>query len=279
MRYRGLLCYAAADIPRNEWFIGELIRYAESEGCSLRLCTSEAGLPAEELPDESPDFVINRSRCEEISRECEEMRAISVYNSAAVTRITNDKYLTDRFLRARGIPTAQTVCVRTGDALPDCTFPVIAKPTDGHGGQGVRLIRSRAGLEAASAEMRRPFLVQEPMVFGWDMRVYVLGGEIYAAMLRTSESDFRSNFSLGGRAECVQPAPEIQQIVRRVQAVLPMTFAGVDILRHPGGGYVVGEIEDAVGCRMLYALTDRDPARDLIRTILRQEAAKNRKDV
>jgi RimK family alpha-L-glutamate ligase len=274
MSLNGLLVYAAEDIPRNTWFIGELTRCAESEGCTLRLCTVHEGFPS----GFAPDFVINRSRCAEISRECEEMRGISVYNSAAVTRITNDKYLTDRFLRAHGIPTAQTCRISPGDPLPQTAFPVVVKPTDGHGGQGVQLVHSLPELEAAARRFQKPFLVQEPMVFGWDMRVYVLGGEIYAAMLRTSESDFRSNFSLGGQAACVQPAPETVSLVQRVQAVLPMTFAGVDILRHPDGHCVIGEIEDAVGCRMLYALTDKNPAQDLIRTILRQETA-NRKDV
>ena len=38
-------------------------------------------------------------------------------------------------------------------------------------------------------------LCDEP---GVDMRVYVLGGEVLAAVRRTSRSDFRSNFKLGG---------------------------------------------------------------------------------
>ena len=49
--------------------------------------------------------------------------------------------------------------------------------------------------------------------------------------------------------------------------MLPLDFAGIDLLRHPAGGYVIGEIEDAVGCRMLYQCGGCDPARDFIRMI------------
>ncbi len=262
----GLLFYDPADVPRNRWFIDTLCQTAEPEGISLRLCLSGADFPA----DAKPRFVLNRSRNAEISAYCEDVLHISVYNSAAVTRITNDKYRTHCFLRAHGLPTAETVLLRQGDGIPDIPLPAVAKPTDGHGGQGVTWIPDKAALDAYCASAPRPFLLQQPMVTGWDMRVYVLGGAVYAAMLRTSACDFRSNFSLGGQVRAVTPDAEALALVQRVQAVLPLDFAGVDLLRHPGGGYVIGEIEDAVGCRMLYAETQLDPVRDYIRCIAAQ---------
>ena len=98
-----------------------------------------------------------------------------------------------------------------------------------------------------------------------------LQGEIYAAMLRTSETDFRSNFSLGGKAARITPDADVTGLIERVQAVLPLNFAGVDLLRHPAGGYVIGEIEDAVGCRMLYQCGGFDPARDYMHSILKNK--------
>lgn len=261
-RLHGLLCYDAADVPRNEWFIGALQRAAEPEGLSLRLCLAGEGFP----PDSRPDFVLNRSRSEKIAELCEESFGIPVFNSRAVTRITNDKYRTHRFLRDAGLPTAETWLVSEGEPLPVLPLPLVAKPADGHGGQGVTWLRDEAALCRYAAEAKRPFLLQEPMVTGWDLRLYVLNGDCYAAVLRTSDADFRSNFSLGGNAAVIQPDKEAVKLLDRVQQLLPMDFAGVDLLRHPDGGYVIGEIEDAVGCRMLYALTDMDPAKDLIHT-------------
>ena len=261
-RLHGLLCYDAADVPRNEWFIGALQRAAEPEGLSLRLCLAGEGFP----PDSRPDFVLNRSRSEKIAELCEESFGIPVFNSRAVTRITNDKYRTHRFLRDAGLPTAETWLVSEGEPLPVLPLPLVAKPADGHGGQGVTWLRDEAALCRYAAEAKRPFLLQEPMVTGWDLRLYVLNGDCYAAVLRTSDADFRSNFSLGGNAAVIQPDKEAVKLLDRVQQLLPLDFAGVDLLRHPDGGYVIGEIEDAVGCRMLYALTDMDPAKDLIHT-------------
>lgn len=259
----GLLFYSAADVPRNQWFISALQRFAEPEGLSLRLCLAEDGFPA----GVRPDFVLNRSRRAEISEICEETLGIPVFNSGDVTRITNDKYRTHCFLRAAGLPTAETWCVSEGEPLPALPLPLVTKPADGHGGRGVTWLADREALAAYAAEADRPFLLQEPMVTGWDTRLYVMNGACIAAVLRTSQTDFRSNFTLGGRAEAVTPDAEALDLLDRVQQILPLDFAGVDLLRHPDGGYVIGEIEDAVGCRMLYELTDTDAAKAHIRTV------------
>lgn len=262
-RKNGFLFYTSADAQRNRWFIRQLCEYAEPEGLSLRLCLAEDGFPAGRIPE----FVINRSRDAAISRYCEEVLSIPVFNSADVTEITNDKYLTHCFLRSHGLPTADTVSVQEDADAEGLKLPLVAKPADGHGGQGVICLRTDAELSRAVQTMQRPFLLQRMMQPGRDLRVYVLNGEIYAAVLRTSEQDFRSNYSLGGRAELYHPDAAVYELVQRVQAVLPLDFAGVDFLWTPDGQYVIGEIEDAVGCRMLYALSGLDPAADLIHMI------------
>ena len=263
IRKNGILLYDRADAERNRWFIQRLCEAAEPEGLSLRLCIREE-LCISEI---SADFLINRSRNAGISRFCEEELRIPVYNSAQVTDITNDKYKTHLFLRAHGLPTADTVLVEDAQFPRSAMPPLVAKPPCGHGGEGVRMLSDLYALKQAEREMPRPLLLQEPVQTGWDPRVYVMGGEIYAAVLRTSDSDFRSNYSLGGSAALMQPDSEMQALVSRVQAALPLDFAGVDFLRRKDGSYVIGEIEDAVGCRMLYALTAFDPAADFIRMI------------
>ena len=158
-------------------------------------------------------------------------------------------------------------------ALPgNLTYPLVAKPADGHGGAGVAWLRDADALAAyaESVQSGERFLIQKPVVTGWDVRLYILGGEIYSAVLRTSDTDFRSNFSLGGHAECIEPDSGMRALVRRILDIMPLDFAGIDLLRSPDGGYILGEIEDAVGCRMLYQLTDKDPARDFIRYIRQQ---------
>ena len=265
----GLLFYTAADVQRNRWFIQRLCEYAEPEGLSLRLCLAEDGFPA----DAQPQFVINRSRDAAISRYSEERLSIPVFNSTDVTALTNDKYRTHCFLRSHGLPTADTVLVRETSDAAGLMPPLVAKPADGHGGQGVTCLRDADALAEAVRTMQRPFLLQPMMQPGRDLRVYVMDGRIYAAVLRTSDGDFRSNFSLGGKAELFAPDAAVCDLVQCVQTVLPLDFAGVDFLWTPDGQYVIGEIEDAVGCRMLYALTNLDPAADLIRMIAKKLSA------
>ena len=276
---QGLLLYTPADAERNRWFITQLCQYAESEGLSLRLCLVESGnpfIPFRQHPDTG--FLINRSRFGTVSEYAERSLHIPCFNSAYVTGITNYKYLTYLEMHCdHGIPMAKTQLINREKPLPELPYPLVAKPEDGHGGEGVALIRNeaellryRADFDAAHPEPTYPFLVQEPVVFGWDVRVYVLFGEIYAAVLRTSETDIRSNFSLGGHAEVIEPDADMRALVQQVLAVMPLDFAGVDILRRADGSYLLGEIEDAVGCRMLYQLTDKDPAKDFIAGVARR---------
>ena len=268
---QGILIYTPEDAARNRWFIGALCRYAEPEGMSLRLVLSDDAQPMNAFSPED-SFLINRSRICKYSSYAEESLQIPCFNSKTVTGITNDKYLTFCFLHGKhGIPMAETKALRPHELLPALQYPVVAKPPDGHGGAGVAWIRNADELRrysaSAAAADANAFLVQEPVVTGWDVRVYVLGGEIYAAVLRTSDSDFRSNFSLGGHAALIEPDAQMRTLVQRVQAVMPLDFAGVDILKRADGSYLIGEIEDAVGCRMLYQLTDKDPARDYMQYI------------
>ena len=273
----GALLYTPEDAERNRWFIGHLCEAAEPEGLSLRLCLSDGGHPARIF---SPDTacLVNRSRIHKYSSYAEDTLHLPCFNSARVTGITNPKFLTYCFLHGKhGIPMAKTLQMSRYIPRAALSFPLVAKPADGHGGAGVSWIENEAALERYAADFYQahpeptvPFLVQEPMVTGWDVRIYVLGNEIYDAVLRTSDTDFRSNFSLGGQARRIRPDTEMRALVSRICALLPLDFAGVDLLRHPQGGYVLGEIEDAVGCRMLYQLTDRDPVRDYAQYLSRK---------
>lgn len=270
----GILLYTPEDAKRNRWFIEQLCTYAESENLSLRLCLTDSP-ETHKLVMQDADFIVNRSRSYIHSSVAQNVRHIPCFNSAEVTGITNSKYMTYCVLHGEhGIPMAKTWQFSRSNPQPELPFPLVAKPADGHGGEGVAWIADKAALEqyaaafdAAHPEPTYPFLLQEPVVTGWDVRIYMLGGEIYAAVLRTSDSDFRSNFSLGGHAEVIAPDAEMRALAARVQQIMPLDFAGVDLLRHPDGGYVLGEIEDAVGCRMLYQLTELDPAKDYMHLI------------
>ena len=94
------------------------------------------------------DFLINRSRLAAYSLAAEQMH-IPCFNSAEVTAITNDKYQTYLHLHGRHrIPMAETREI-SRSALPgNLSYPLVAKPADGHGGAGVAWLRDADALAA-----------------------------------------------------------------------------------------------------------------------------------
>jgi glutathione synthase/RimK-type ligase-like ATP-grasp enzyme len=95
----------------------------------------------------------------------------------------------------------------------------------------------------------------------------MLGDRVLAAVKRTSKSDFRSNFSLGGNAELTVLEDSERQIVERIAKDLGSDLIGIDFIRH-NGGWVLNEIEDVVGTRMLYSLTDLDAAKIYVKHVI-----------
>ena len=98
------------------------------------------------------------------------------------------------------------------------------------------------------------------------MRIYAVGGESVAAVLRSSETGFRSNFSLGGSVELIKPSEQQKAIVKTLYRELKFDFVGIDFLPTKTG-WVLNEIEDAAGARMLYALSNIDSAEYIVRRI------------
>ena len=99
------------------------------------------------------------------------------------------------------------------------------------------------------------------------MRVYVLGGKVLVAVKRSSKTDFRSNFSLGGNAELTTVSQKVLEYIERIVKELEADFIGIDFIRH-NGEWVLNEIEDVVGTRMIYSLTKTDAAEVYIKYIL-----------
>ena len=132
-------------------------------------------------------------------------------------------------------------------------YPVVIKPCCGHGGANVTLIRNDEEYAKARQEIAPDEYVIQPLAttIGRDMRVYIIGNKPIAAVLRTADGDFRSNFSLGGKVEAMTLSEEERTLISRVCEVFDFCLAGVDIMYHEGHA-VINEIEDVVGCRMLY---------------------------
>ena len=260
---RGWLIYDAEGEKRNAWFIGECLRHAKAAGLHLTLQISD-GKP---LSTPYPDYALVRTIAPALSKDLEGA-GTRLFNSAAVSLLANDKWETYRFAKEIGLTVLPTALSSSVEADSPFGYPVVVKSRAGHGGSEVFLLSSQ--------QEYRDFFKNHPAQeyitqavcseTGKDMRVYVLGNQILAGVLRTSTSDFRSNFSLGGSVERVPVPIEIQNLVERVCEKQPVDFVGIDFIRHDGG-WVLNEIEDVVGCRMLYQTSDLDVAKLYIRHV------------
>ena len=208
--------------------------------------------------DDSPDIVVSRIRDSDVLSQLEDYGS-TVFNRSSVCRICNDKAFTYSFVKSLGIPILPFSFPK--QALPPGP-PWIVKSCIGHGGSEVFKAETGEDVQRLVAKLdgRKPIVQSYASDPGKDMRVYVLGGKIIASVLRSSDTDFRANFKLGGKAELVEPPDKVGKMVKRIVPELMADFIGIDFVFGDGQVYL-NEIEDVVGTRMLYSLTDMDPAR------------------
>lgn len=213
-----------------------------------------------------PDAVLSRMRYDWVSEHMERM-GIPVFNNSKVCRICNDKRRTHLFLQ--GLPMAETVFQDGLFSMKEepVSYPRIFKPADGHGGESVQLLENSTAYDEAvcklNANGNRPALhqavIDQP---GRDLRVYVLFGKILAGVLRTAKVGVVSNFKLGGSVVLhaltdAERTLAVTVIDRFDKAGAPLHMAGVDLL-YGNNGPVISEVEDVVGSRMLYQVSDID---------------------
>jgi RimK family alpha-L-glutamate ligase len=75
---------------------------------------------------------------------------------------------------------------------------------------------------------------------GYDVRIFIIDGEVVARMKRSNPNDFRYNASLGGKAEVFNSA-EYDELALKTAEALNLTITGVDVLPTVNHGVIVLE--------------------------------------
>ena len=258
----GLLIYNKADINKNKWFIKELISSFRYFDIALTLI-EETSLKDSDI--DKSDFAIYRGRNSNISKKIESKGKI-VINNSYTNKLSNDKFLFYEFLLKQGYP-----CMETFSRIEDFSFsPFIAKPKDGHGGNGVFLFDEKNEFLLNVKEEKQPnYIFQKPSsTLGKDLRIYILNNKIYGSVLRESNGcDFRSNYSLGGNVLFFNPPEIVESIALSIAKKLDSFFVGIDFIINENK-FVVNEMEDPVGCRMLYKISNKNVTKDLATEIV-----------
>lgn len=169
-------------------------------------------------------------------------------NYIGVFRAKN-KIRTMQMLDHFGIPVPKTLVVSEPELLEEAakefSFPVIIKTIFGTHGTGVFIaesMRSLAPIVDYLTKRGGPVKLQEYIAEanGKDIRVFVAGKKIVAAMERSAKSgEFRANFHKGGTVGNVDLTDNEKRLAIRAAGVLGLDISGVDILRTKEGPKVI----------------------------------------
>ncbi|MDN4607148.1 ATP-grasp domain-containing protein [Sporosarcina highlanderae] len=150
-------------------------------------------------------------------------------------------------------------------------LPMIIKEGHGSFGMKVYLIETEEEFFAKVDELRGIDYVFQEFIEtsrGRDIRVNIVGGEIVAAMYRSSQTDFRANITNGGVASIVELTAEQKELAIRAADAVRAEFAGVDLLFGDNEKPLVCEVNAAAHIRNIYNVTGINVADKMIEYIL-----------
>jgi ribosomal protein S6--L-glutamate ligase len=211
-----------------------------------------------------------------VVRQFEVMGTYCVNESVAITR-ARDKLRSLQLLARRGIGLPITAFAHSPDDTADIIklvrgAPVIIKLIEGAQGKGVVLAetdKAAGSVIGAFRNLEAYFLVQEFIeeAKGSDIRCFVVGGKVVAAMQRkAAPGEFRSNLHRGGSASAVKLTRQETKTAERAARILGLNVAGVDIVRAKNGPAVL-EVNSSPGLEGIETTTGVDIAGRIIEFI------------
>lgn len=241
-------------------------------------------------------FVINRTREYKLSLRFEKIN-VKVFHSSKITELGNNKYKTycclkEYFEKNKNEPQdewiAHTVLVKADDlnnVLNDYIGKdYVIKSVDGHGGSqvfslnddGTKLGSYRKNRDNAKNNIYKSLQGHDCVLQkridsdSNDIRVYIVFGKIYAAVLRHGNDGFKSNFSLGGSVEEYFLDEEQKKFIEKFIEAFgagQLSMAGIDFILTRDGNLIFNELEEMVGSRMLYNCSKHDIVRKYVEQI------------
>ncbi len=204
-----------------------------------------------------------------VLRQFEMMGVYPLNESVAITR-SRDKLRSLQLLARKGIGLPVTGFAHSPDDIQDMMkmvggAPSVIKLLEGTQGIGVVLAETKKAAESvieAFMGLKTNILIQEFIKEsgGTDIRCFVVGGRVVAAMKRQgAEGEFRSNIHRGGSATLVRLTPEERSTAVRAAKITGLNVCGVDILRSNHGPLVM-EVNSSPGLQGIESTTEKDVA-------------------
>jgi ribosomal protein S6--L-glutamate ligase len=195
-------------------------------------------------------------------KQFELMKIPSTLSIQGLTTARN-KYLALQALHAAGVRIPESVLIASRNKTEEPTEylspPLVMKLLSGTQGVGVMRVRdvNEAGpIIDTLSELDQMICLQKFLPNpGEDIRVFLAGGQVVAAMKRkAAPNEWRSNIHMGGRGIAHKPTTqEVETAIKAAEAV-GVEIAGVDLIAVENEPYVI-EVNASPGFRGLLSAT------------------------
>ena len=192
-----------------------------------------------------------------------ERAGVRVLNRPSAIEACVDKYLAASRLQSAGLPIPRTIVCESLDeamaAFSNLNRHVVVKPIFGSEGRGVVELAD----EASAYRVLRTLTTIDSILYmqefianpGWDLRAFVIGDRVVAAMSRHASTDFRTNASRGARCERYTPSPAQESLALAAAAAVGAPIAGVDLLHSSSDACYILEVNSTPGFQALMNCT------------------------
>ena len=214
-----------------------------------------------------------------VVRQFEMMGVYCLNESQAIAR-SRDKLRCLQVLSRHDIGVPPTVFTRTPEHVRRCIEmadgpPVVVKLLQGTQGIGVVLAETERGASSvieAFHGLDENILIQKFIqeAKGADIRAFVVGGRVVAAMKRQGAvGEFRSNLHRGGSAAAFKLPAEYRKTALAAAKALGLRVAGVDLIESAEGPMVM-EVNSSPGLEGITKATGVDVAGEVIQHVERE---------
>jgi RimK family alpha-L-glutamate ligase len=203
-----------------------------------------------------------------------ERQGFLVINPTEAIEHCVDKYDILAILEDNDIPVPRTVATESVNealkAFAELGGDVVAKPLFGSRGIGAtRIVDSEiaATIFKAITFHHGVIYIQEFVPHGYsDIRAFVIGGNVVAAMRRVAES-WKTNYSQGAKPAPLMLDPNLEQLAAKAAKVVGCKIAGVDILEGSNGPVIV-DVNSQPGWKGLQMVTKVNVAEKIVTFLL-----------
>ncbi len=229
------------------------------------------------------DFCVYLDKDKYVSQILEK-KGVKLFNNHNAIRVCDDKMRTYIALCEKGIDVVDTIpgalCYIENAKIDEqkikeigekLGYPLVVKHNYGSLGQGVfKAENFEELLNIANKVKLVPHLFQKMVKtsYGKDIRVIVIGGKVFASMLRVSKNDFRSNIELGAIGESISLDKTTTELCEKVAKTLNLDYCGIDVLLGENNKPIICEVNSNAFFGGIEKVTNKNVAKRYVEHIL-----------